>query len=440
MILPLLTVLLQTAPHAPPPPATRDEKPVRVWLDPSGPPPLARGDPVRVYVHTAADGFLVVLHRSTDGHIRVLFPANPTEDPFVRGGTYQILSSGDRESFVVAEPDGQGLVLAAVSPASYRFDEFVRAADWNPDALAPSWEGADAAGGVTDIVQRMLGDGYFNYDIATYTVAPRPYAQAPSPLSAPQDEAMPPSCVGCTFVGSQVVIIESPLFGFDAPRFHRPTQPCDLSSSCANPALASAMALPSRYRVTASGGLQRRNDVFVPPRLPEASPTIGSRRRQPPPVARDLPVAPAALPVRAIPLGPGRRLAGTAPRPAAVAHDVRLTMSPITVRQEPPALSTAATAVPVNVNALRRVLVPAAAEREAGARAVRSQIAATSMSRPFVTTEAVAQGSASGGTRATADVGGRVGGPEMHAVALPMAVWRGAATHGVVVPAGARRH
>ena len=49
-------------------------------------------------------------------------------------------------------------------------------------------------------------------------------------------------------------------------------------------------------------------------------------------------------------------------------------------------------------------------------------------------------GSASGGTRATADVGGRVGGPEMHAVALPMAVWRGAATHGVVVPAGARRH
>src|SRR2546422_7597952 len=71
---------------------------------------------------------------------------------------------------------------------------------------------------------------------------------------------------------------------------------------------------------------------------------------------------------------------------------------------------------------------------------LRSQIAATSMSRPFVTTEAVAQGSASGGTRATADVGGRVGGPEMHAVALPMAVWRGAATHGVVVPAGARRH
>ena len=82
MFLPLLAVLLQTAP-APSPqtpaPAARDEKPVRVWLDPSG--PVARGDPVRVYVRSASDGYLVVMHRGT-----VIARGNPAQvraDPHV---------------------------------------------------------------------------------------------------------------------------------------------------------------------------------------------------------------------------------------------------------------------------------------------------------------------------------------------------------------------
>src|SRR3989449_8843756 len=141
-------------------PAQRDAKPVRVWLGSSG--SLLRGDRVRVYVETREDGHLVVLHRRTDGHIEVLFPANPADDPMVRPGTYEIKRAGDRESFVVEEPDGTGRVLAALSPASYRFDEFVRAASWDPDALAPSWATVDGEGALADIVQRMLGDGYFN--------------------------------------------------------------------------------------------------------------------------------------------------------------------------------------------------------------------------------------------------------------------------------------
>ena len=473
-MLPLLAVLLQASSSPPPPsPSARDEKPVRVWLDPSG--PLARGDPVRVYVRTAEDGFLIVVHRGTDGRIRVLFPANPTDDPFVRGGTYEIRSAGagvagpaaggggggggEGAAFVVAEPDGRGLVLAAVSPSSFRFDEFVRVADWNPDALAPSWEGADAVGGVTDIVQRMLGDGYFNYDIATYTVAPRAYAQVPAPGPALQDEAMPSSCIGCTFIGSQVVIIESPLFGFGARRFHRDTLQCDQIATCAGGA-ASAMALPSRYRVTADGALRRRNDAMVPPRLPVATPTIDPRRRSP--VARDLPAAPVPAPVRTIPLGPGRHLAGgSAPRPmnearrrplvgvwtptpspdpSISARQVRLTMSPIPAPEEAPAPSAAGAALPVNFNTVRRVLAPAAAERGAARQAVGSEIGATSMSRPFVIPQVGVRGTMSGGTGATAFVGGVGGGTQTQAVGFPMAVWRGAAPRGAVIAAGARRH
>src|SRR5437899_9870021 len=125
MIPPLVAVLLQVQTSAMAPPAG---KPVHIWLGSSG--PLLRGQPVRVYVETAADGYLVVLHRRTDGRIEVLFPSSPTADPYVRSGTYEIKSAGDRESFVVAERDGTGLVLAALSPGAYRYPEFWPAASW----------------------------------------------------------------------------------------------------------------------------------------------------------------------------------------------------------------------------------------------------------------------------------------------------------------------
>src|SRR5437879_12898231 len=99
-------------------------KPVHVWLGSSG--PLLRGQPVRVYVETAADGYLVVLHRRTDGRIEVLFPSNPTADLYVRSGTYEIKRAGDHVSFVVAGPAGTGLDLDALSSRFFRTAEVGR--------------------------------------------------------------------------------------------------------------------------------------------------------------------------------------------------------------------------------------------------------------------------------------------------------------------------
>ena len=44
------------------------------------------GDHARVYVQSAQDGHLVVLHADPDGRIRVLFPLDPRDDDFIRGG------------------------------------------------------------------------------------------------------------------------------------------------------------------------------------------------------------------------------------------------------------------------------------------------------------------------------------------------------------------
>src|SRR5438034_997562 len=195
MILSLVVALLQTAPAS-----SGDARPVRVWLGSSG--GLVRGASVRVYVQTTRDGNLIVLHRRTDGRIDVLFPGKPSEDVFVRAGTYEIQATSDHVAFVVAEPDGSGLVLAALAPRAYRFDEFVRAAAWNPEALAPAWNGSDGEGVLSDIVQRMLGDGYFNYDIASYSVAPPMYA-AQQDTGVPLPYPVYPTCTDCTFIGYQ---------------------------------------------------------------------------------------------------------------------------------------------------------------------------------------------------------------------------------------------
>ncbi len=198
MIVPLVMMLLQT-----------NSPPVHVWLD--APSPLARGAAVRVYVQVAMDGNLVVLQRRTDGHIGVLFPSSPAGAASVRAGTYEIRGPSDRPAFVVAEPDGQGMILAALATDPVQFNEFAREVEWNPDALIPSWGGTDAEGALTDIVQRMLGDGTFNYDLVTYTVAPAVYAQQESvPGYAPYS-----TCVGCTLIGTEVVVA-APFAGCDA--------------------------------------------------------------------------------------------------------------------------------------------------------------------------------------------------------------------------------
>src|SRR6266567_430764 len=126
--------------------------------------------------------------------------------------TLRIRGRDEQAAWVVAEPDGSGMVLAALSPDPLRFDEFVRTAAWDSEALVPTWSGADAAGSMSDIVQRMLGDGYFNYDVVTYTVAPPVYAQQDlTPQQMPPAYDAYPECSNCTFIGEQLVLYETVL-------------------------------------------------------------------------------------------------------------------------------------------------------------------------------------------------------------------------------------
>ncbi|PYP12101.1 MAG: hypothetical protein DMD59_00990 [Gemmatimonadetes bacterium] len=84
---------------------------------------FSSGDHARVYVETAQDGYLVVLHADPDGRIRVLFPTDPRDDDFIRGGRrFEVRGRSDRDAFQVEGDEGSGTVLAAVSSDPLNFD------------------------------------------------------------------------------------------------------------------------------------------------------------------------------------------------------------------------------------------------------------------------------------------------------------------------------
>src|SRR5262245_15836519 len=78
------------------------------------------GDRARIYIQTARDGYVVILHADPQGRVRVLFPIDPDQDNFVRGERkFEVLSRSGREGLQIDYEGGTGTILAA-----YARDQF----------------------------------------------------------------------------------------------------------------------------------------------------------------------------------------------------------------------------------------------------------------------------------------------------------------------------
>ena len=139
------------------------------------------GERAKVKVKTTDGGFLLVLRMDGAGRVRVLFPVDPLDSTSISGGKeYEIVGRGDRETFIVDEAEGRGLVLAAISAAPFRFEEFTRNGHWDYRALAlMDSSPGDSEARLLDLVDRMAG-GNYNYDLATYEVWPDRRSRSPS--------------------------------------------------------------------------------------------------------------------------------------------------------------------------------------------------------------------------------------------------------------------
>jgi hypothetical protein len=160
-------MLLAGEPAKPAATAT-DEPPLRIWINNDG--RFLRGDRARVHVWAEDDGYLVVLQADTEGHLKVLFPIDPADDNFLRGGKkYEVKSRGGRDAFDVGDHTGRGTIYAAVSRAPFRFDQFVVSNHWDYPALEPQQLPEDPESELTDLVRRMA-QGSFDYDLMSYYV------------------------------------------------------------------------------------------------------------------------------------------------------------------------------------------------------------------------------------------------------------------------------
>jgi hypothetical protein len=150
-----------------------------VAQDRTGDPPIRvslnsyyeRGDNAKVRLRVAQDGYVVVLRVDADGRIRVLFPLDPGDDDFVRGGReFELRGRGGRETFFVDDRSGTGTVLAARSADPFRYDRFVRGDHWDYRALANDRVLDDPEAGLLDLVAEMADSAHFDYDVASYTI------------------------------------------------------------------------------------------------------------------------------------------------------------------------------------------------------------------------------------------------------------------------------
>lgn len=156
--------------------APGDDPPVRLELNRET---YSAGDEARVEVRTREDGYLLVLAAFPDGRVRVLFPLDPGDDAFVRGGrSYRVVGRGGRGAFMVDGRGGQGTILAGVAPGRFRTDGYAVNGHWDFGALspAPGLADSDPEAALLEIADKMVG-GRFQYDVRRFRVdGPEPTA------------------------------------------------------------------------------------------------------------------------------------------------------------------------------------------------------------------------------------------------------------------------
>ena len=194
----LLPLVLASGPGQPAA-ATADDPPIQIWINNDG--RFLRGDRAKVHVRTEDDGYLIVFHADAEGHLRVLFPLDPTDDNFVRGGKkYEVEGRAGRDAFDVGDRSGRGTVFAAVSSTPFHFEQFILSDHWDYRALEPQRLAEDPEPELTDLTRRMA-QGSFDYDVMNYHVVDR-VVYADDYYSRPSYGGFYYDDFGCGYYGS----------------------------------------------------------------------------------------------------------------------------------------------------------------------------------------------------------------------------------------------
>src|SRR5206468_961092 len=166
--------LLTVSGRAPTPqPASSSYRPrIEVWTN-RGDDPYASGQAARVSFRTEQDAYVTIFRVDTDGRVRVLYPREPWDDSFARGGRdYEVEQRSSRDAFYVDDYPGVGYIFAVAAADPFVYDAMESEDHWDYRAIADGRVRGDPYVALTDLAQRIVPDGYadWDYDIAPYYV------------------------------------------------------------------------------------------------------------------------------------------------------------------------------------------------------------------------------------------------------------------------------
>ncbi|HKE91859.1 MAG TPA: DUF4384 domain-containing protein [Gemmatimonadales bacterium] len=173
----LTTLVLLASLSGPPavPAATRldpDRSRVSVWTD-RGDDPYQTGRSARVFVRADRDAYVTIFRVDTDGQIRVLFPHDPWEDNFVRGGReFEVQDTRDDDAFYIDDYPGVGYIFAVASPDPFEYDAISSGDRWDYRAVSDGRVRGDPYVALTDLAQRIVPENNsdWDYDLVPYYV------------------------------------------------------------------------------------------------------------------------------------------------------------------------------------------------------------------------------------------------------------------------------
>lgn len=149
--------------------------PITVSLNSGG--QYSRGEYAQAQFRASADGYVLLLQTDQNGRIRVLFPLDPGDDNFIRGGkTYKVVGRDNRGSFYLDEAGASGMVYAAWSKSPFQFAQFVRGDHWDYSVFDQYNAADDPESQLTDFVLNFTTQG-FDYAIDRYIVYSNAYSE-----------------------------------------------------------------------------------------------------------------------------------------------------------------------------------------------------------------------------------------------------------------------
>jgi uncharacterized protein DUF4384 len=156
----------------PQPPSFSYRPRIEVWTN-RGDDPYASGQVARVFFRADQDAYVTIVRVDTDGRVRVLFPREPWDDNFARAGReYEVAGRSSRDAFSIDDYPGVGYLFAVAAADPFMYDAIESGDHWDYRAVADGRVRGDPYVGLTDLAQRIVPDGYtdWDYDIVPYYV------------------------------------------------------------------------------------------------------------------------------------------------------------------------------------------------------------------------------------------------------------------------------